>query len=147
MILVSSGFKRDILGRSSFADIFNGGEIRVFSGSRPSSANRAQGNNQVGRIYRVSATDSTLRFVMVDTYVIKPPSDEWRLLCTTPGNAGWWRLVAPGDSGGDSNTAPRIDGDIGTESAPAELTLSTRAFAANDTISIDSFLYTIPPLG
>lgn len=147
MLLVSTGFKSLLLGPQSFAQIFSGGELRLFAGVRPATANRAQGANLLGRVRRIDPVDSTLRFVLVDSYVIKVPSDLWQFVCETPGNVGWWRLVAPGDTGGDSNTAARIDGDVGTAAAPNDLTLARTAFSANDTLPIDSFLYTIPPLG
>lgn len=146
MLLVSKGFKSALLGTQSFAQIFAGGEIRIFSGARPTSANRAQGNNLLGRVTRVGAGGPGLRFTLTDGNVIKTPSDAWRFLCDTAGSASWFRLVAAGDTGTDSNTAPRIDGDIGSTSSPSDMTLTTITFAVNDSLPIDGFLYTIPPL-
>lgn len=147
MLLVSTGFKSALLGPKSFAQIFAGGELRVFAGTRPATANRAQGANLLGTVRRIDASDTGLRFVLADTYAIKTPGDRWQFICATPGNAGWWRLVAADDTGGDSNTAARIDGDVGTPGAPSDLTLAQTTFALHDALAIDSFLYTIPPLG
>lgn len=147
MLLVSTGFKIALLGPHAFADIFAGGELRLFAGVRPDSANYAQGDNLLGTIRRIDPISTGLRFELAGPYVVKPANDRWRFLCATPGTVGWWRLVGAGDDGGDSNSAPRIDGDVGTTAAPNDLTLAQVTFAAHDTLPIDSFLYTIPPLG
>lgn len=147
MLLVSTGFKSLLLGPQSFAQIFAGGELRLFAGGRPASANRAQGANLIGTVRRVDPLNTGLQFVLVDSYVIKPPQDVWQLLAQTNGTVAWWRLVALGDTGTDSTTAARIDGDIGTAAAPSDMTLSLVNFNANQALPIDSFLYTIPPLG
>lgn len=147
MLLVSTGFKIALLGPHAFVDIFAGGELRLFAGVRPDSANQAQGPNLLGVVRRISQLDTGLRFQLTGPYVVKPPADRWRFLCAEPGTVGWWRLVAAGDAGSDSSTAPRIDGDVGTAEAPNDLTLAQTVFAQHDTLPIDSFLYTIPPLG
>lgn len=146
MLLVSTGFKIAILGPQSFAQIFNGGEIRVFAGTRPNSANEAEPSTPIGVILRTNSTTTGLQFVQVNDYVIKPPPDNWVLNTLQPGTAAWFRLVAQSDTFGDSLTAPRIDGDIGTAASPNDMVLSITNFTPNTALPFSSFLYTIPPL-
>jgi hypothetical protein len=147
MLIVSTGFKNAILGPKSFAEIFNGGSIRLFSGARPAKADLAEPVVPVGSIKRIGIGGVGLKFVLSGTYVIKPVNDLWQFLADQPGSVHWWRLVGPGDDAGDSLTLPRIDGDIGTSAAPADLTLTQTLFDAGATLQIDSFLYTLPPVG
>lgn len=146
MLLVSTGFKVALLGPNSFASIFEGGEIRIFAGTRPSSANAAEPSLPIAVVSRTGQSDSGLSFLQVGDFMIKPPSDNWLLTALQPGQLAWFRLVGKNDDGGASLTEPRIDGDIGTAAAPNDLTLSVTSMPAGTALPLDSFLYTIPPL-
>jgi hypothetical protein len=146
MLLVSTGFKAALFGPQSFEQIFAGGEIRIYNSVRPASANYAETAAPFAVVQTVGGVDPSLVFVRTGGNVIKPPAAPWELMASAPGTAVWWRLVGAADSGADSLTAPRIDGDIGTPAAPSDMTLSTTVFVAGALLPIDSFLYTIPPL-
>lgn len=146
MLLVSTGFKTALFGPQSFAQIFAGGQIRVYGSPRPLSANDAETAVPFALIQVQGGGDPSLVFVQAGSNVIKPPAAPWALLASAPGTAVWWRLVGAGDLGGASMTAPRIDGDIGTTALPNDMTLSNTVFTAGSMLPIDSFLYTIPPL-
>ena len=146
MLLVSTGFKVAILGRSSFADIFNDGELRIFAGVRPNNANAGEPSQPIGVVTRIGAATLGLQFIQVAEYVVRLPSDRWQLNTLQPGTPTWFRLTAPGDIFADSITAARIDGDVGAASTPNDMTLSVSTFTANTALPFDSFLYTIPPL-
>lgn len=145
MLLVSKGFKVALLGPSSFASIFAGGQIRIFAGARPASADFAEPSSPIAVVERAGA-DAGLRFQQAEEYVIKPPADAWRLKGLSNGTAVWWRLVGAGDTHAATNTAPRIDGDIGTIALPQEIVLNTTSIVAGSVVAFDSFLYTLPPL-
>jgi hypothetical protein len=146
MLIVSTGFKIAILGPSSFLEIFNGGQIRVFAGSRPSNPNFAEPSLPIGTINRVLEPSTGLQFLQDNDYILSPPADPWALTVLEPGTAAWFRLVAAGDTYADSQTAPRIDGDIGTAANPNDMVLNVTTFTPNTVLSFSSFLYTIPPL-
>lgn len=145
MLLVSAGFKIALLGSQSFAQIFEGGQLRLFAGARPSSANMGEPSQPIGVVTRTGSMPG-LQFVQTGEYIIKPPSDNWLLNTLQPGTPTWFRLVASGDAYDDSLTAPRIDGDIGNAGAPNDMTLDVSTFTPNTTLPFASFLYTIPPL-
>lgn len=145
MLLVSGGFKAALLGPNSFASIFQDGQIRIFAGSRPVSAERAEPSDPIAVVVRAGSNPG-LRFQLTDQYVIKPPTDFWRLKGLAPGTAVWWRLVAAGDTHADTASAPRIDGDIGTSTSPKEIVLNSTTITPGLELAFDSFLYTFPPL-
>lgn len=146
MLLVSTGFKIALLGPQSFVQIFNGGQLRLFAGSRPGSANAAEPSLPIGVVSRVGATSLGLQFVQANDFVINVLSDRWQLDTLQAGTATWFRLVAPGDPFDDSLTAARIDGDVGTAAAPNDMTLDVTTFTPNTALPFNSFFYTIPPL-
>lgn len=146
MLLVSTGFKKGILGPKGFADLFNGGRIGLFDGPRPGSPDDAQPGPPLGWVTAPALANGGLLFVQSGPYVITRPGDRWRFRADFAGSVIWWRLVGPDDDGSASLDAPRMEGDIGTAAAPAEVTLKQLTFEAGNTLEIDSFLYTIPPL-
>ena len=146
MLLVSTGFKTALFGPQSFAQIFAGGQIRIYDSVRPASANSAETAVPFAIVQAMDGSGPGLTFALTAGNVIKPPVAPWALVASAPGTAVWWRLVGASDNGDDSLTAPRIDGDIGTTAAPADMTLATTVFTPGNMLPIDSFLYTIPPL-
>ena len=146
MILVSSGFKSAILGPQSFAQIFNGGMLRLFAGTRPESADAAEPTTPIATVARSDNTG--LVFALAGQFVIRQPNDVWLLTALAAQTPTWFRLTAPGDVYTSASlTAPRIDGDVGTESGPSDMTLSvTLPFTVPGTFPFDSFLFTIPPV-
>jgi hypothetical protein len=146
MLLVSTGFKASLFGPKSFAQIFAGGQIRIYNSVRPASANNAETAVPFAIVQALGSSGPGLTFALAAGNNIKPPATPWALVASAPGTAVWWRLVGASDTGADSLTAPRIDGDIGTTAAPADMTLATDVFTPGNMLPIDSFLYTIPPL-
>jgi len=145
MLLVSTGFKSAILGPQAFEQIFKGGSIHVYGGARPSSADlSATESNRLGVITRTVANG--LNFARTGPFVIIPIGDWWQLQISGSGTATWFRLLTASDSGLGSTTDPRIDGDIGIPSAPSDMVLASNALTAGTAVSIDSFLFTIPPI-
>lgn len=145
MLLVSNGFKIGIFGRNSFADLFNGGKIRVFSGNRPSlSESQEPAGTWLGDV-TWAGYDTGLQFYQFGPYISKNTFDAWELRPVNNGTASWWRLVTSSDDGSGSLTAPRIDGDVGTIAAPAELLLTSTVLTADTSLPIDGFIFTIPP--
>lgn len=145
MLLVSTGFKKAILGPSAFADIFAGGQIRLFAGTRPATADSAEPATPLAVIERAGANKG-LQFYLFDQYVINKPGDKWRLRGLGSGTVVWWRLVGAADDGQASFSQPRIDGDIGSTTAPQEMVLASAVMTPTTLINYDSFMYTLPPL-
>lgn len=146
MLLVSTGFKTAILGRSAFADIFNGGVMHVYSGGRPLTADApAPEAYRIGTIDRLQF-DGGLQFAQTGAFIGIPLGHLWGLQPSATALAVWFRLVAPGDTNSANFVETRMDGDVGTLAAPKELVLLDPQLTVGTVTPIDSFLFTFPPL-
>jgi len=154
MLQVSSGFKSKILGRQAFEDIFNGGAILIFSGTRPGTADDAYPDAPVAMItqrglpWTAIAGVNGINFKTYGPYVELDVGRQAQMTIFSAASARWFRLLAPNDSNNPSFTECRIDGDIGLKGSgsPQELQLDSLDIDPNTTIPFNSFLYTIPPL-
>lgn len=152
-VRVSSGFKQAILGPAAFETIFNGGRILLFSGAQPASPDLAATGVLLGEItadglpWIANGVQGGLRFARSGMWVLKDPAQAWRLRMIATGTAGYFRLVGKGlDSLDDSTIATRIDGAIGAGGA-ADLVLADTHLVAGSSTPVQSFLYSISPLG
>lgn len=117
-------------------DVFDGGYVKIYSGTQPSSPDDAPSGTLLVTID--SNTGDGLHFDDATGGVLtKKATETWSGTAVASGNAGWFRLVAKGDSGGSSTTEERIDGACGTSGA--ELTMSSTAIVAGAVESISTF--------
>lgn len=151
-INVSTRFKEQILGPTSFAGIFNGGRIKVFSGAQPSTADHPEqgillAEVSVGGLPWVVGGENGLNFVLNGAWITNDPAQAlWKLRTTTAGTAGWFRLVGRlGDTGEYSFAAPRIDGSVGT-SGTADFRVPSVELVAGASATVQQFLFTLPPV-
>ena len=146
MLLLSTGFKSAILGPRSFAQVFGGGAIYIYSGGRPATADApAPAALQIGTVSRVQF-DGGLQFTLNGAYVGIPLGHLWGLQPSSPAVATWFRLVASGDTNSPTFIEARIDGDVGTLANLKEMVLASTALLPGTVVPIDSFLFTLPPL-
>lgn len=153
MLKVSTGFKTKILGAHSFAALFNGGGIYVYSGARPSSPDVTAPTSPIAAISRQglawnpSSIGYGLTFAQNGPYIYFATTDA-QLVPNVAATAAWWRLVAPGDDNEPSYTQCRIDGDVGLQTAATgqELLLPALDLALGTAYPAPYFLYTIPPI-
>jgi hypothetical protein len=142
---VSTKFKELILGPHAFADIFAYGKIQVYSGLPPVSADYPVQGTLLAEITDNGEGDG-LTFTQYGAYVSKNIAQPWRMAVIANGVAGWFRLIAAGgDPGHLSYSAPRVDGRIGTTGA-FDMTLESTTLVSGQSIAVQQFLYTIPPL-
>lgn len=116
---ISTGLKRQLMHRASFADALNGGCILVFSGTQPDTADDAVPGGSVltGRItanggaWTAGLPANGLRYELVGNYAIREYGQQWRLKGLTNGPAAWFRAVGNAyDAGAGSVELCRIDG-------------------------------------
>lgn len=150
---VSTRFKELLLGPTAFETIFNGGRILVYSGTQPGNADFAATGTLLGQItnggqaWSAGGSAGGIEFARSGAWITQAEGQDWRLVVTTAGTAGWFRVVGKdADTGGTTYAAPRIDGTVGTNGA-TELTLESTALTAGQNIAVQQFLYTLPPLG
>lgn len=150
---VSSGFKGLILGPHAFEDIFLNGSIGVFTGPQPDTADDAARGTLLGRItmngvaWSPGASAGGLQFLRNGPFVTNLPGDDWLLVPSAAGTAGWWRLVSNDEDGlGASFSLPRLDGAISNVSGTPEMVLQNTALQVGTAVRLDSFFYSIPPI-
>lgn len=153
---LSTGFATAILGDKSFAGIFAGGCIEIYSGTQPANADIAASGNLLARVTRNGGTwtpgspANGLLFQNGGRYVAFDPSHEYRLAGLATGTAGWFRLVSSAADGSVASTSlPRIDGAIGLDdNSPGDfqMRLPTLSITPTTLISIPSAWWAIPPL-
>lgn len=141
---VSNGWK--VLSAALAKMTFDGGVIRLFSGTQPATADLAETGTLLGEVRRFD--DTPLIFDADGPYLVKPITAQWLFVAVATGTLGWFRVVSsPGDHSGVSYSLPRMDGSIGILGSGAELTTPSLSVTVGSAYSIDSFFYSIPPFG
>lgn len=154
-VRLSTGYIARRNAGDSFASIFDGGSIEIRTGPQPDSADMAASGDLVARITRNGAEwtpgslTAGLRFDATGRYVVKRMADEWRLVGSGTGIAGWARLVGPAtDSGGASVELPRIDGaiDLIGATTDSQLFLPLLSITPEISMPINYWWLATPPL-
>lgn len=127
-------------------DTFSGGFIRIFSGTRPADASAAEAGTLLGEVSVNGLSGAGLHFT-ADGTVLAKATEQWVFKALAAGPATWFRIVQAGDTGLDDSTAKRLDGDVGTPSAPGDMTWQSTTLVPGAHYTIDSFLYVINPIG
>lgn len=143
---LSNGFKEQVA--AFFKSKFDGGVIRIFTGTQPAHSDLAETGTLLGVITLDGIADNGLVFEASGPYVIKDPLVSWVLTTIANGDCGYFRLVAdPADAGGDSYNALRADGAISADpGSGAEMIMNNISVLTGRTYSIDAFVYTLPPI-
>lgn len=139
-----------------FAELFTNGAIYLYDGgTRPANADLAATAVPVaivthrGLPWNPAFTPYGLRFAQIGRGMVFAPDITAQLsVLRPPTGIAWWRLVAPGDDGTETNyDRPRIDGDVGLKSAPGgqELLLDSLTPAIGTAVPVGYFLYAIAP--
>jgi len=123
---------------SSIKEIFNNSVIKIYQGSKPSTADEAiSGQTLLVTITNGSQANVGLTFGEAsEGKISKTPTEVWSGVAVNAGTAQWFRLSTFNDTGGASDVEERIDGSIGTSGA--ELNMSNTYISQNavQTISI-----------
>lgn len=150
---MSTNFKQRLLGGESFADIFGGGRICIYSGEQPATADAAVTGTRLAQVTENGAPWGAggiagLRFAVSGEYVVKDPNQLWKLVGEAPGTAGWFRLHGPGADPGDlSYSAPRLDGTVGVAGG-VELRVESIGITNTTFATLQQFLFSFfPPSG
>lgn len=148
---VSTALKTALL--APFPGVFDGGHIRVFSGTKPSTADDAETGTYLGSITNggmpVSfGTDlAGLQFIQWGPYIGGSMDQLFGMVVEGIGVASWFRLVGPSpDDGGPSFGLPRVDGECSLYTGYGPLFLPSLSLTPGQFISPIGFTYTIPPI-
>lgn len=147
-VRLSTGLRNAMCGTVGFAAAFNGGVIEVRTGSQPSSADAPASGTLLGTVtlnslpFTPGDMTNGLTFAAAANGAVSK-SGVWSFNGIAAGTAGWFRLKGNAqDDGAASTTHVRLDGSIATSGA--DLNLSNTSIAVGAPNTIDSFVFNIP---
>lgn len=141
----STGLRNYTLATGSVRDALAGGKIRIFSGQEPASADAAESGDLLMEITKDgNGTGITLDATAADGVIAKVPAHVFKGEVLTAGLAGYFRYVAPGDTGDISTTDRRAQGRVAL--AGAEMNLTSTTFAMSEERSLKQFVIALPTL-
>lgn len=112
---VSTGLANHLLSGSGLRAALAGMELRVYSGTEPASADASIGSATLLVTYSDGGTGDPLEFEpeAIGAVLEKSSSQVWQGEAVATGQATFCRLLLPSDTDGNSNTAVRLQGDVG----------------------------------
>lgn len=142
---MSTGLCNQLLDTGCLKDIFDLGFIKLYSGSVPATADASIGGATLQVTISNNGTGTGLTFdtSAADGTIGKNPAETWSGTVGAGGNLSFYRVVAPGDTGGASTTEPRIQGTIGT--GGADMNLGTVTVVAAAPFALNYFTQSIVP--
>lgn len=141
-VLSSTGLRAAMLVGPGAKGALDGGAFHIYGGAAPASADDGLGNATLLCVVNNMGSGITLDSSATGV-LTNPPAETWAGDNIGSGVATFFRLVAPGDGGSASVSAPRIQGSVGV--IGADLNLDTVALVAGLPTEIRS--YTIAVLG
>jgi hypothetical protein len=146
-IRLSTGMRNAILmggAGGGVKDALAGGFVYIFTGAQPVGSDTGAPGVMLGKVTLDGDGSTGLNLGTAANGVIdKDPTEAWRFEGLADGSAGWWRYSVAGDTPtGNSATAKRIDGSIGTAGADANIANTNVVTGAVSTV--DQFSITMP---
>jgi len=146
----STGLRNKMLHDNDVLSLFANGTIRVYSGAQPSSPDGAESGDLLLEITQSSSpftpgsTHNGINFgsPAVAGVLSKDAGEVWSGTGEATGTAGWFRHYDNDATTGSSTTAVRLDGNISTSGA--ELNMSSTSIATGATDTIDTYSITLP---
>ncbi len=141
---LSTGLRNGVLDANPLNTLLATGEIRIFSGSAPATADDTETGTLLVTINTVTGSGFDLSFKNTATAgVLSKQVNTWDGVAVATGTAGYFRFCAStSDAGGTSTTEVRIQGAVATSGA--ELNMSSTTITSAATTTIDTFDITIP---
>ncbi len=136
-------------GDGSFKDVFANAVIVIRAGTQPATADAAETGDVLGMITvgggaftGGSATNGLNWDAAVAGVCAKPSAEEWAIIPSASGTAGYGRLYANAMTTGESTTAVRMDLACGV--GAGELRFSSTSLTATVKSVVNSLNITVP---
>lgn len=138
---LSTGLRNHLLASGSLKAALDGGEIRIYSGSAPATADDAATGTL---LVTLKDSGSGINFASSASGGIlsKDAGETWSGTNAATGTAGYYRHVASGDDDSSSGTALRIQGTCGL--AGADMNMTSVALTASATTDLDFYTVAAP---
>mgnify|MGYP003556813008 FL=1 len=140
----STGLRNYMMGTGSFKAAMDGGFIKIYAGTVPSSANDSLGSATL--LCTISnnstATGLTVEAVPVGGVITKTISEVWSGANVASGTASFYRFVTAADDGTLSTTQRRWQGTVAV--AGSDMNISDTALVAAAPQLIDYATFALP---
>lgn len=142
----STGLRNKLLDTGSLSTILDLGTLKMYAGTVPATADDALGSaTLLTTITNASgATGLTMDAAAVAGVLGKASAEVWSGVNVASGTATFYRHVAVGDTGVSSTTQARVQGSIAIAGADMNLTSTTLANGATQTV--DFYTLNLPTL-
>lgn len=146
MAKTSTGLRNGALSGGSVKSLLDGGNIKIYAGAVPATADAAVGAGTLLCTITLNSTGTGINFdtAAVGGVLAKAPGEVWSGVNAATGTAVWFRHVAAADDGTESVVAPRIQGSV--NSAGADLNLSSTSLTSGATQTVDYYSTAWPTL-
>lgn len=142
----STGLRNGLLTTGSLASLLNGGLIRIYTGAVPATADAAVSDADLLCTISLDGAGGGISLAGTASagIIAKSTAESWSGTNAATGTATFFRHVAAGDTGDESITAPRLQGQVAT--AGAELNLSSTNLISGAVQTIDYYSIALPTL-
>ena len=133
----STGLRTSMLVGPGVKPTLDGGEIRIYSGIRPATADDSLGAAVLLCTVLLDGTDGIVFNDSTAGILTKPAGATWTGDNVASGTATFFRIVQSADTGAASTSAPRLQGTVGV--VGADLNLDTVALISGLPTPVSSF--------
>lgn len=139
----STGLRNALLSGGNLATVMAGGLIKIYSGAAPATADAATTGTLLCVVSDGSSGDG-INFSSPAAGGVLPKSatELWSGVNTAAGVAGYYRHVAAADTGGVSDTEPRLQGVVGV--AGADMNMTSVNMVQGATQTVDYYTVSLP---
>lgn len=139
---LSTGLRNALLSGSSLKAALAGGELRIYSGTVPATADDPIGSATLLSTIKNGSAGINFDAAAASGVLNKDPSETWSGVNAASGAATFFRHVLSADSGASSTSAVRIQGTVAV--AGADLNLTSAALTSGATQTIDFYSVAMP---
>lgn len=138
---LSTGLRNGLLSGDDLKALLDGGEIRVYEGAVPSTADDSIGSAVLLGTYKNGGSGITFD-AAVNGVISKAAGETWGGTIAATGTPSFFRHVLSSDDGSASSTALRIQGTCGL--VGADLNMASLSWTSGGTMQpIESYAITI----
>lgn len=144
MFIVSTALRNHLLATGALDDGLNGGVIRMYTGTIPTSADASLGTAVLKCTISLNKTGAGINFeaAPVSGVLAKSSSETWLGEVVAAGDYSFYRFSSLTDDGSESTTEKRLQGTIGVLNA--DLLVGDIALAVGQEQRVDSYYVGMP---
>lgn len=139
---ISTALRNHVLAVGSMKSALDGGEIRIYAGAEPATADDAIGSATLLVVIKNGGAGINFDSAAAAGVLEKAPAEIWGGTNVAGGTAAFYRHVLSADTGALSTTAVRIQGNVAV--AGADLNLTSISLTAGAPQTVDFYSVAAP---